>query len=223
MKKNLFKKSLSILIITLFLIINMIPIMANETIIEDKNDEIIIEYATVDLQGSTNIKQISLSENELIDIQNKLSNLFEELQLQKNNEDTLNLLKSYLNDDRYPILSRIFSNLFNFDFIGRRKLVVSQGMGPNLNLFKDRETAIVKPFTSWIYSGSNNVLPIPSATGVLSINPFRIQTYMGTQFGFMLRFRGIYINIGQPSSMQSYTFFIGSAKRIVGFELTPLS
>lgn len=223
MKKTLFRKSVSILIITLLSIIYMMPTMANESIIENKNDRIIIEYATVDFQGSTYLKQISISENEFIEIQNKLSILLDELKLQKNNEETLKLLKSYLNVDKYPILSGIFSNLFKFDFIGKRKLVVSQGMGPNLNPFKDSKTAIVKPFTTWLYSDSNNILPLPSATGVLSINPFKIQSYMGSQFGFMLRFRGIYINIGQTSSMQSYTFFIGSARHIIGFELTPLS
>jgi len=223
MKNNLFRKSLVITIIALFSIINIMPVLANETIFENKNDDITLEFATIDIQGSSYLEKVTLSENELSNIQNKLSNLFEELQLQKNAEDTLDVLKSYLNVNDYPILSRIFSNLFNFDFIGKRKLVISQGMGLNLNPFKDSKTAIVKPFTTWIYSDSNNILPIPSSTGVLSINPFKIKTYIGPQFGFMLRFRGIYINIDQSSSMQSYTFFIGTARYIGGFEFTPLS
>ena len=223
MKNNLFRKSLSITIITLFLIIYLMPVMANETIYENKNDGIILEYSTIDLHGSSNIEKISLTENELVNIQNKLSNLFEDLQLQKNSEGTVNVLESYLNTNDYPILSRILSNLFNFDFIGKRKLVVSQGIGPNFNPFKDGKTAVVKPFTTWLYSDSNNMLPLPSATGVLSINPFKIKTFMGPQFGFMLRFRGIYINIGQSSSMQSYTFFIGTARHIGGVEFTPIS
>ena len=200
MKNNLFRKSLSITIITLFLIIYLMPVMANETIYENKNDGIILEYSTIDLHGSSNIEKISLTENELV-----------------------NVLESYLNTNDYPILSRILSNLFNFDFIGKRKLVVSQGIGPNFNPFKDGKTAVVKPFTTWLYSDSNNMLPLPSATGVLSINPFKIKTFMGPQFGFMLRFRGIYINIGQSSSMQSYTFFIGTARHIGGVEFTPIS
>jgi hypothetical protein len=200
----------------------MMPVTANESIIDTKKDIITLEYATIDINGYTRVNQISLSENDLTDIQNKLSTLIEELQLQNNNVETLNILKSYLNVDKYPILSRIFSNLFNLNFIGKRKLVVSQGIGPNLNPFKDSKTAIVKPFTTWLYSDSDNILPIPSATGILSINPFKIQTYMGSQFGFMLRFRGIYINIGQTSSMQSYTFFIGTARHIRGLEFTPL-
>ena len=223
MKNTLFRKSLTIIIIALFSIIYVMPVMANESIIENKNENIILEYAVIDLQGSTYLEQISLSENELSNIQNKLSIIFEELQLKENNEETINFLKSYLDVNEYPILSRIFSNLLNSDIIGKRKLVISQGMGPKLNPFKDSKTAIVKPFTTWLYSDSQNLLPLPSATGVLSINPFKIKTYMGPQFGFMLRFRGIYLNIGQTSSMQSYTFFIGTARHIGGFEFTPLS
>ncbi len=222
MKKNLFKKSLTISIIALFSILYFMPVMANETVIENSNDKIILEYATVDMTGSSDLKQISLSENDLIDIQSKLSVLFEELKLQDNNEGIRDVIKSYLNINDYPILSRILSNLLKLDFIGKRKLVISAGIGLDLNPFKDSKTAIVKPFTSWIYSDMNNVLPIPSSTGVLSINPFRIKTYVGPQFGFMLRFRGIYINIGQASSMQSYTFFIGTARYIGGFEFSPL-
>ena len=223
MKNTLFRKSLTIIIIALFSIIYVMPVMANESIIENKNENIILEYAVIDLQGSTYLEQISLSENELSNIQNKLSIIFEELQLKDNNEETINFLKSYLDVNEYPILSRIFSNLLNSDIIGKRKLVISQGMGPKLNPFKDSKTAIVKPFTTWLYSDSQNLLPLPSATGVLSINPFKIKTYMGPQFGFMLRFRGIYLNIGQTSSMQRYTFFIGTARHIGGFEFTPLS
>ena len=223
MKNTLFRKSLTIIIIALFSIIYVMPVMANESIIENKNENIILEYAVIDLQGSTYLEQISLSENELSNIQNKLSIIFEELQLKDNNEETINFLKSYLDVNEYPILSRIFSNLLNSDIIGKRKLVISQGMGPKLNPFKDSKTAIVKPFTTWLYSDSQNLLPLPSATGVLSINPFKIKTYMGPQFGFMLSFRGIYLNIGQTSSMQSYTFFIGTARHIGGFEFTPLS
>ena len=223
MKNSIFRKSLVILIIALFSIINIIPAIANESTIENKNDNIILEYATIDHKGSTCLNQISLSENELVNIQNKLSILFEELQIQNNNEEIINVLKSYLNKNDYPILSGILSNLFNMDFIGKRKLVISQGMGLNLNPLKDSKIAMVKPVTTWLYSDSNNLLPIPSATGVLSINPFKIKTYMGPQFGVMLRFRGIYLNIGQTSTMQSYTFFIGTARHIGGFEFTPIS
>ena len=127
MKNTLFRKSLTIIIIALFSIIYVMPVIANESIIENKNENIILEYAAIDLQGSTYLEQISLSENELSNIQNKLSIIFEELQLKDNNEETINFLKSYLDVNEYPILSRIFSNLLNSDIIGKRKLVISQG------------------------------------------------------------------------------------------------
>jgi hypothetical protein len=210
--KNLYRKSVIISVIVLFLAMCLSPMIAADNIKENNNDDIIFEFSTVDLKGSTTVHQISISENEFIDLKNKLSGIMEELRFQTNDEEAIDLLKSYLDVNEYPILSRIFSKLFNFDFIGKRKLVISQGMGPNFNPFKESKTAIIKPFTTWLYSDANNFLPIPSSTGVLSMNPFKIKTYTGPQFGFMLRFRGIYVNIGQPSSMQSYTFFIGTAR-----------
>jgi len=223
MKNNLLRKSLALTIIALFSIIYIMPAIAEVPENNEINTDIIIEYSIIDLDGSNYIEKVTISQNELENIKNKLSNLFEELQLQKNADDTVNVLNSFLNNNDYPILSRILSNLFRFDFMGKRKLVVSQGIGPNFNPLKDSKTAVVKPFTTWLYTDSNNLLPIPSATGVLSFNPFKIKTYMGPQFGFMLRFRGLYINIGQASNIQSYTFFIGTARHIGGFEFTPLS
>lgn len=221
MKKDVLRKSIAITLIALLSIIYVMPAIANETI-EEKND-ITIEFATMDIDKSSSMDKITISENEFKNIQNKLSDLFEELKLQKNSEDIIGVLKNYMNPTDYPILSKILSNLFNFDFIGKRKLVVSYGMGLDLYPLKNSKTAIIKPFTTWLYSDSNSLLPVPSATGILSLNPFKIKTYTGPQFGFMYRFRGIYINIDQPTTRQSYTFFIGTARFIGGFEFTPLS
>jgi hypothetical protein len=218
--KNIFLKSMIVLISALFLTIGLSPAIANTN---EPNDDIILKYSVLDAQSSTYMEEFSISQSEFIDLKYKISNIIEEVQLLDNDEEVINLLKSYLDINDYPILSRILSKLFNIDFIGRRKLVISQGLGPNFNPFKDSKTAIIKPFTSWIYTDANNFLQIPSGTGVFSLTPFRIKTLIGPQFGFMLRFRGIYVNIGQPESLQSYTFFIGSARYLGGFEFTPLS
>jgi len=220
MKNNLIRKILALAIISLFSIIYIMPAIADQTLDTKKDTDIIIEYSTIDLHGLNYVERIKISQNDLDNIKNELSNLFEDLKIQETPEDTENVLNSYINNNEYPILSRILSNLFKFDFMGKRKLVVSQGIGPNFNPFKDGKTAVVKPFTTWLYTDSNNVLSIPSSTGVLSFSPFKIKTFIGPQFGFMLRFRGIYINIGQASNMQSYTFFIGTARHIGGFEFT---
>ena len=220
MKNNLIRKSSALAIIALFSIIYIMPAIADQTLDTQKDTDIIIEYSTIDLDGLNYVERIKISQNDLDNIKNELSTLFEDLKIQETPEDTENVLNSYINNNEYPILSRILSNLFKFDFMGKRKLVVSQGIGPNFNPLKDGKTAVVKPFTAWLYTDSNNVLSIPSSTGVLSFSPFKIKTFIGPQFGIMLRFRGIYINIGQASSMQSYTFFIGTARHIGGFEFT---
>ena len=220
--KNIIKKSLILTVISLFLTVCLSPAFAQENYeINDKNID--FEYSVIGSDGIQSVKQISITETEFKNLREEITILINNLKSQTNDEEIINLLKPYLDVNKYPILSRIISRLFDFNFIGRRKLVVSQGIGPDLSPLKDSKTAIIKPFTTWIYSDSNNLLPIPSGTGVLSLNPFKIKTFVGPQFGFMLRFRGVYVNIGQPTSMQSYTFFIGTAGYVGGFEFTPLS
>ena len=220
--KNIINKSLILIVISLFLTVCFSPAFAQENYeINDKNID--FEYSVIGSDGLESFQKISITETEFKNLRNEITIIINKLKSQTNDEEIVNILKSYLDVNKYPILSRIFSRLLDFDFIGRRKLVVSQGIGPDFSPLKDSNTALFKPFTSWMYLDSNNLLPMPSGTGVLSLNPFKIKTFVGPQFGFMLRFRGIYVNIGQPTSMQSYTFFIGTARYVGGFEFTPIS
>jgi hypothetical protein len=220
--KNIINKSLILIVISLFLTVCFSPAFAQENY-EINDENIDFEYSVIGSDGLESFQKISITETEFKNLRNEITIIINKLKSQTNDEEIVNILKSYLNVNKYPILSRIFSRLLDFDFIGRRKLVVSQGIGPDFSPFKDSNTALFKPFTSWMYLDSNNLLPMPSGTGVLSLNPFKIKTFVGPQFGFMLRFRGIYVNIGQPTSMQSYTFFIGTARYVGGFEFTPIS
>lgn len=220
--KNIINKSLVLIVISLFLTVCFSPAFAQENYeINDKNID--FEYSVIGSDGLASFQKTSITETEFKNLRNEITTMINKLKSQTNDEEIVNILKSYLDVNKYPILSRIISRLFDLNFIGRHKLVISQGIGPDFSPLKDSKTALIKPFTSWMYIDSNNLLPIPSSTGVLSLNPFKIKTFVGPQFGFMLRFRGIYINIGQPTSMQSYTFFIGTARYVGGFELTPMS
>jgi hypothetical protein len=55
------------------------------------------------------------------------------------------------------------------------------------------------------------------------MNPFNVKTFIGNQIGLMLRFRGVHIHIDRSYPLGSYTIFLGTAKNVGGFEITPLS
>ena len=111
--KNLYRKSVIITVIALFLTICLSPMIAANTI-KENNEDIIFEFSTVGLKNSNSVQQISISENEFIELKNKLSDIMEEIRMQTNEEDTIDLLKSYLNVNEYPIL---LSNLSILGFI----------------------------------------------------------------------------------------------------------
>jgi hypothetical protein len=91
-----------------------------------------------------------------------------------------------------------------------------------LNPFKKGQTDFVRPITCWHYAPQSETLLYPSTTATLNLDPFEFKTITGSQFGLMMRFRGVYIHIPQSLPNQSFTFFVGSAKYIMNIELPTL-
>jgi hypothetical protein len=135
----------------------------------------------------------------------------------------INILNSYLNLDTSSLLNKIIQYILNSKLLDDRKLVISQGGGYNINILKDSKIGVIKPFTFWHYNKDPSVLGIPSTTIVLSLNPFKVNTFSGAQFGLMLRFRGLYVQVSQPLPQKSYTFFIGTASNAGGIEFNPIT
>ena len=224
MKKDLFRKGLVIGVIALFATIYIAPAFANEHIEEESYGETVtIEYTSIELNGFTAEEKVTLSEQEFTGLKTKLSSLFDDLKAKTDKKEVMDVLTAFLDCNDQPIMNKIFESLSNSIIFGNRKLVVSLGCGYNFNPFKDSKTAVNKPFTLWSYTDASNQLLIPSITEIVTLSPFEIKTFTGAQIGFMLRFRGFHIQIVQPLPQKSYTFFIGTAQYVGGFEFTPLS
>jgi hypothetical protein len=224
MKKLLIRKILVIGIIALFTATYVIPAIANENV-EEKviKETVLLEYTSIDKQGSIIKDKITLSEQEFTYLKTKINELFNNIKLKTDTNDVIDVITSFLDRDENSFLNQILTYLLNSEILNNRKLVFSQGWGRNLNPLKETKTGIVKPITFWRYTDSSSQLAIPSTTGIISMNPFEIKTLTASQFGIMLNFRGLYVNIIQSISKTSYTFFIGTARHIGGFEYTPLS
>lgn len=109
--------------------------------------------------------------------------------------------------------SRLSSNFF----------VISYGAYHRLNPRKENSVDLFKEgFSMWRYSDTARLLK--GKTLILERHPFGIhQRMMGPQLGIMRGFRGIYLDIESKLTGNSYVFFIGGARRIRAFDLTPLS
>jgi hypothetical protein len=101
--------------------------------------------------------------------------------------------------------------------------VISYGAYKRLNPLKENSINRFKERLSmWRYSDTSMLLK--GRTLVLERQPFGIhQKLTGPQLGFMKGFKGIYIDIENKLTGNSYVFFMGRAQRIRVFDLTPLS
>ena len=223
MKKDLFRKGLVIGFIALFATIYISPAIANDHIEEESYGETAtIEYTSIEPNVFTAEEKVILSEREFTSLKSKLLPLFDDLKAKTDKKEAMDVLTAFLDCNDQPLLNKIFESLLDSIIFGNRKLVVSLGCGYNLNPFKDSKTAFNKLFTLWSYTDASNQLAIPSSTEIVSLSPFEIKTFTGAQIGFMLRFKGFHIRIVKPLPQKSYTFFIGTAQYVGGFEFTPL-
>jgi hypothetical protein len=220
MNKGLIKKGLVIWIIAIFATIYINPVYANETI---KEETFTVEYNLIDSKGILIKEKVELSSSEIEKLKDRLLLIIENLKLSKEENELINVLESYLDFEDYPFLSRIIEQILSSGFSFNRDLIFSQGWGYNFNLLKKTKVDFIKSIYFWRYTDSANPINMPSSTAAMSMNPFQVKTFIGNQMGFMLGFRGAHIQIARSYPMGSFTIFLGSARHVGGFEITPLS
>ena len=101
--------------------------------------------------------------------------------------------------------------------------VVSYGMYNRWNPRKGDEIKLFKQgFEYWRYSGKSKLFK--GRTLIVERQPFGIkQRVVGSQIGFMIGFRGLYIDRESRLTGNSYYIFIGGANRIRASDITPFS
>ncbi len=107
--------------------------------------------------------------------------------------------------------------------LGSNFFVISYGAYHRLNPRKENSIDLFKEgFSLWRYSDTSRLLR--GKTLIFERHPFGIhQKMMGPQLGIMRGFRGIFLDIESRLTGNSYVIFIGGARRIRAFDLTPLS
>lgn len=146
---------------------------------------------------------------------------------------------------KFPIINEIFSKILQYltktqglsiaginilDFLGKSSsrlssnyFVISYGAYHRLNPRKENSVDLFKEGLSmWRYSDTSRLLK--GRTLILERHPLGVhQKMMGPQLGIMRGFKGIFLDIESKLTGNSYVFFIGGARRIRAFDLTPLS
>jgi hypothetical protein len=155
---------------------------------------------------------------------------------------TLCLTNDYI---RYPVVQDLVARMLDFltkeralsgtgsnllgllgafsSTFGGNYFVLSFGAYHRLNPRKDNSIDRFKERLSmWRYTDTAKL--IKGRTLIFERQPFGIhQKMVGPQLGFMKGFKGIFIDIQSKLTGNSYVFFLGKARRVHAFDLTPLS
>lgn len=196
MKKILLIKSIVLLTILMLIGIGFSPIATSHKIIEETQSNSLIEIE----ETST------LSQNEK-DIELVKKYLEETLELEQTSDITTD-----------EIIDLIYNMLLDNPSMLRKTIVISQGWGRDINIFKSSKLQIMRDlFYFWHYTHASKA-GVESKTFVIRpsdiITSRSIELYKGTQVGFMFRPVGIYLFQKRTIPQLSRTIFIGFASYV---------
>jgi len=210
------RKIMATLIVLLFLIVPISGVQASETNnVKDNIRNILVEIADVGADGNFITEKFLLNENELFDLQNLISELMEKIQ-NTNDRNAINRIINTFLGGKHPVIKAMSKILFKGKLSKTRSFVISSGHSFDLNPIKKTSLKIRKTFSLWHYS-SNELFK--DKTLIIQPLALKLKTLKGTQLGIMTRFRGLYMHISRNLPNKSYTFFMGTAKNIMGFQM----
>lgn len=209
------EKILAILMVFMFFTIPISLAQASMINQEQGNDTVSLEIASFNEDSSFNTDIIRLSEEELADFENILSVLMDRIQSAGNLDEVSNILDNFANQNGIikSIITRLISSLKNLRYRG---FVMSLGHRLRLNPFKKNSYKIRQNSKFWFYTNGGKT---EDRTIILKPFSLKFDILRGLQIGRMSGFFGIYIYIAKKFPLKSTTFFIGTARRINGFDI----
>lgn len=221
-------RSLSaIAVIILFISLSFSPATAKISLKEK------IEFGLMKEDGSISKQIIELSIEKIKDVEEKLAQLTEEMQSATDYKQLLNIVNSYkIEWGRFPLLSllieliqrflKITFNIGQFRPVRRDAFIMSWGFGSKINPFKNNKFKLLVPIKLWYYTGRGNLF-LNSRTLIVDPLPFSIKSLTGRQIGCMRNFVGLYLYRHNTLTDKTYTFMLGRAGTIRGFDLSPFN
>lgn len=209
------RKIVAIFVILLLITISLGIVEASETHkITENNETISIQISTLSSDGILKTETIILSDEELVEFENMISNLIDKIQSTESLEEIKGIINSILEGNKLGIFS-IIKTLFSKILVGRT-YVISSGHGYKFNPLRKGAIKIRKKLSFWRYSSGEM---LNDRTIILKPLALKMRVLKGSQFGIMTRFTGIYIYVARKFPQKSYTFFMGMARRINGIQM----
>jgi hypothetical protein len=200
----------------LLIAISFTAVQASET----KKETVEIEIGTITSKENSITEKMSLSDEQLIELETLLSNLIIKLESAKSGTEINNILENYLQKNFFSfnliknIIDRLINRLIKLKGFFSPGLVISFGRGYNLNPFKTTGTRLFNHLCIWHYTKGTTFIWKPIK---------KIAILRGMQLGYMLNFKGLYMHIANKYPKMSYTFFIGLPNMIHGMRLNRMN
>ena len=221
------KPMLAITVILLFLGVSMSPATANNNLKEE------LQFGVIGEDGKISIQAIKLTADKILEVEGLLAQLTDKMQSAADYGQLLDIVNNYkIEWGRFPILTLILGliakflemthNLGQLRPLRRDAFVMSWGFGSKLNVLKENKFKLLVPIKLWFYTG-RGPLYINSRTLVVDPYPFSIKSLTGRQAGYMRNFVGIYIYRHNTLTDKTYTFMLGRAGSVRGFDLSPFN
>jgi len=221
------KPLLAVGIILLFVGLSFSPATAKVSLKEK------LELGVVGEDGKISMQTFKLSMDELKEVDGLLAQLMEKMQSATNYGQLLDTVNSFrVKWGRFPFLTLLLGliekilklnhNLNQLRPLRKNAFIMSWGFGPKFNPFKQNKVTLFLPIMTWYYTGRGNLL-INSRTLIVDPYPFSIKSLTGRQFGCMRNFAGIYIYRHSTLTDKTYTFMLGRAGVVRGFDLSPFN
>ncbi len=187
-----------------------------KTVSEKESEEILLKYLTISEEGKLVKEEIALSEADLEEFKDMVSQIFEKIKNKVNIVKLKSLLKSFELLVKYPKLRQLVLKMIQLRPLKRMALIMSHGTSYKLNPLKKTEFKIREKLTMWRY---NSMGTLPCKTYILRPLKTEFDMLSGAQIGLMYKFTGIYVYIARKVPNLSYTMFMGTARFANGFDL----
>ena len=221
------KPLLAVAVILLFLGLSCSPITAKVSLKED------FEFGLIGEDGKISFETIKLSAERIREVEGLLVQLMEKMQSADNYDQLINIVNSYKMEwCRFPFLTlllaliqrflKITHNLNQLRPLRRDAFIMGWGFGQKFNPFKENKIKLLVPIKLWYYTG-RGPLYINSRTLIVDPYPFSIKSLTGRQVGYMRNFVGIYIYRHNTLTDKTYSFMLGRAGSVRGFDLSPFN
>ena len=211
------RKIIAIATVLLLLAIPLSIVEAREQPENNKNETYKVEILTVESVGKIKNEEITITDVDFAELEAKISQVIDEIPTVIDWESLLELIKKIFGQDN-PLLGNIFEMFSKLKLFGRRGFVISSGHGYDLSPLKRMSFKIRKTLGFWYYD-SNQM--IDSKTIIVKPLALKMETLSGGQIGYMTGFTGVYFKISRGFLKESYTFFMGAARHINGFDFIP--